>query len=277
MSSDISDYSQIKVGLLQQRKSMSLYSQLRNQLVNPPANDKSKKAIKFNFNYQNLFTYMNQIIKQHKAKPKYAAPSVLNIYRKDRRDSNQQSIIFLRSNLHTAAQQSWVTSQRDKEESMSEVQSWIQNNSFSKINKIKRKRKHRSPYRAQSSIATHKGTPNNSSAEHIGKLNSFIIKCNDIQHKTMYDNRNIRTAATIARQRIHEISNTNPRSTNKPSTPINETRSYSMKAFIYGKKMEGRFIQGKFDDIVENCNRIAHADYRLANEYKRLIKKKCDY
>ena len=274
MSSDISDYSQIKVGLQQQRKSLSLYSQLRNQLINPPANDKSKQAIKFNFNYQNLLTYMNQIIKQHKAKPKFKAPSVLSIYRKDRRNSNQQSIMFLHSNIHTAAQQSWVTSQREeREESMSEVQSWIQNNSFSKKNK----RKHHSPFRAQSTIATHKGTPNTSSAEKIGKLNSFIIKCNDIQHKTMYDNRNIKTASTIARHRIHEISNINPRSNNKPSTPMNESRSYSMKAFIYGKKMEGRFIMGKFDDIVENCNRIAHADYRLANEYKKLIKKKYDY
>jgi hypothetical protein len=177
--------------------------------------------------------------------------------------------------LHTAAIQSSISSQRKyKTNAVNNTQSTIPTTQFNTNNLDKTYIRLRIPSKSKSSIVTYKGTPN-SSIEHVGKIDNFINKCSDIQNKTLDDNRNIRTASAATRKRINEISNGNiGHISNKFEVPIRKNRIFRTKTFIYGKKMEGRFVKGKYDDIIENSNRITRADYKLAKEYTRILNNK---
>ena len=127
---------------------------------------------------------------------------------------------------------------------------------------------YKTPKPNYTSVATPINEPNAKSEEHPSiEIDGFLQKCKLLIHRTSIENRKLQRSICQKRnilwkQKISGI----VRSIYK--------KSQVQHAFIFGAKMKGRYIKGKYDDVVANCDRIAHADYRLANSYLRLTKTK---
>jgi hypothetical protein len=99
------------------------------------------------------------------------------------------------------------------------------------------------------------------------EIDGFLQKCKNLIDKTSAENRKIEKS-------IHQKRNVLWKQKISGLMRNVYKKSKIQHVFIFGAGMKGRYIKGKYDDVVANCDRIAHADYRLANSYLRLTKSK---